>query len=153
MRNIALVLVVVVALFAGFYGYTYMQVSSAVDNLTMEPSDYQMSNISIFPPSTDLTVITTVDNVSGYDMVMSVDLDLYADSTYVTTFTATDAQIKANGVSHISMTCHLGSEALSAITGAANATPRYNGTITVTHKVLGIIPVTVTKTATDLGLS
>jgi hypothetical protein len=143
----------VVVVFGVFYGYTYMQVSSAIDNLTMEPSDYQLSNLSIFPPSADLTVITTVDNGSGYDMVMNINLDLYADSTYVTTFTTTDAQIKANGISHISMTCHLGSEALTALAGAADSTPRYDGTITVTHKMLGLIPVTVTKTASDLGLS
>ena len=98
MKKSTIAIIVVVLVGIG-YAYTYFQVKEAASNVlsSAEAVDFQLENISLLPPSADVTLYYRVYNPSAYGFTVYVKYDMYVGENYITTFIIEDEFVKAYG--------------------------------------------------------
>jgi len=138
------ILVVIILSLAG-YGYTYLQVSSAIQSLEIEMVDFGIEGFSLFPPSADIVLIYMVINPSGYELELRVDAAMYYGNTLITPIEVFDT-IRANGRSTFEVSVHITSGVIGTLLETDNPQFTLEGKVTITHKIFGIIPVVLTRT-------
>ncbi len=146
MRNSAVGLVVVLVLIGGGYAYTYFQVKEASSKIfeNAEVVNFQIENISLIPPSADLTLYFSVDNPTSYGFTYSVEIELYIDENYISTLQVDNEYIRANSESIIPMECRIGGDVLQLLQSfVGDPIYRYEGHAEIIYKIFGIIPITI----------
>jgi hypothetical protein len=145
-RNLLVALAVVAIISGGSYLYVRGQLSDAVDNLTMELSDLTVKGLSLIPPEVNLTLTYEVRNTSGMDFSVSIDGRLYYGETLLTPLIVEEQHVDAMGSSPVDVDVTLSSSLLQALGDYSDeAKYRVEGTLTVTHMFMGLVPVSVTK--------
>ena len=146
MRTPTAVLIIIL-LIGGGYAYTYFQVKEASENIfeNAEIVDFQLENISLIPPSADLTLYFSVDNPSPYGFTYSAEIEMYIGCNYITTVQADDEYVKANAHSIITMECRIGGGDVSVLqrTHVDDPIVVYEVHMVVNYKIFGIIPITM----------
>ena len=127
------------------YGYTYIQVSSAIQDLDIEISDFRLEGISIFPPSADIVFIFVVNNPSGYDLDLSVEAAMFYGDTLITPIDVSDT-IRAYGRSTFEVPVHITSGVLGIFMETSDPQFTMEGRVTITYRIFGIVPVVFTRT-------
>ncbi|HEX9914027.1 MAG TPA: LEA type 2 family protein [Candidatus Bathyarchaeia archaeon] len=145
-RNLFIALAVVAVISGGSYLYIRGQLSDAVDNLTVELSDLTVEDLSLFPPEVNLTLTYEVRNTSGMDFDVSIDGRLYYGETLLTPLIVDEQHVEAMGSSPVEVDVTLSGSMLQALGGYSDeAEYRVEGTLTATHRFMGLVPVSVTK--------
>jgi len=145
-RNLFIALVVVAVISGGTYLYVRGQLSDAVDNLTVELSDLTVEGLSLFPPEVNLTLTYEVRNTSGMDFDVSIDGRLYYGETLLTPLVVDKQHVEAMGSSPVEVDVTLSDSLLQALGGYSDeAEYRVEGTLTATHRFMGLVPVSVTR--------
>jgi|GEM_PF-3499206 len=145
-RNLFIALVVVAVISGGTYLYVRGQLSDAVDNLTVELSDLTVEGLSLFPPEVNLTLTYEVRNTSGMDFDVSIDGRLYYGETLLTPLVVDKQHVEAMGSSPVEVDVTLSDSLLQALGGYSDeAKYRVEGTLTATHRFMGLVPVSVTR--------
>ena len=145
-RNLFIALAVVAVISGGSYLYIRGQLSDAVDNLTVELSDLTVEDLSLFPPEVNLTLTYEVRNTSGMDFDVSIDGRLYYGETLLTPLIVDEQHVEAMGSSPVEVDVTLSGSLLQALGGYSDeAEYRVEGTLTATHRFMGLVPVSVTK--------
>jgi len=145
-RNLFIALVVVAVISGGTYLYVRGQLSDAVDNLTVELSDLTVEGLSLFPPEVNLTLTYEVRNTSGMDFDVSIDGRLYYGETLLTPLVVDKQHVEAMGSSPVEVDVPLSDSLLQALGGYSDeAEYRVEGTLTATHRFMGLVPVSVTR--------
>jgi len=141
---IALAVVIVVA--GGSYLYVQGQLSDAVDSVTIEYSGLEVTGFSILPFEVNLTLTYEVRNPSGMDFTVSVDGSLLFGETLVSPVQVSPQQVGAQGSSLVEVDVSLTGSILQTI-GDYEDGDRYRleGTLTATHRLVGLVPVTVSR--------
>ena len=127
------------------YGYTYIQVSSVIQDLVIDMSDFRLEGISIFPPSADIVFIFIVYNPSGYDLDLSIDAAMYYGNNLITPIDVSDT-ISANGHATFEVPLHITSEVEDIFTETSDTQLTLEGRVTITHRIFGFVPVVFTRT-------
>lgn len=145
-RNLFVVLVVIAVISGGSYLYVRGQLSDAVDNLTMELSDLTVKGFSLLPPEVNLTLTYEVRNTSGMDFDVSIDGRLYYGETLLTPLVVEEQHVDAMGSSPVDVDVNLSGSLLQALGDYSDeAKYRVEGTLTATHRFMGLVPVSVTR--------
>jgi len=145
-RNLFIALVVVAVISGGTYLYVRGQLSDAVDNLTVELSDLTVEGLGLFPPEVNLTLTYEVRNTSGMDFNVSIDGRLYYGETLLTPLVVDKQHVEAMGSSPVEVDVTLSDSLLQALGGYSDeAEYRVEGTLTATHRFMGLVPVSVTR--------
>jgi len=145
-RNLFIALVVVAVISGGTYLYVRGQLSDAVDNLTVELSDLTVEGLGLFPPEVNLTLTYEVRNTSGMDFDVSIDGRLYYGKTLLTPLVVDKQHVEAMGSSPVEVDVTLSDSLLQALGGYSDeAEYRVEGTLTATHRFMGLVPVSVTR--------
>lgn len=143
--TIAILIVILVGL---GYAYTYYQVKEAALDVfeNAEAVDYSLENISLFPPSADLTVYFRIYNPSSYGFTYSAEMEIYIDDTYIATFVVEDEFIEADGESIIPSTVSISGGVLSLLEGIiGDPVYRYEVYMVISYKMFGFLPITITQ--------
>ena len=144
-------IVVAGVLFGGFYYTGQQQVRQAVSQLEMEYSDFRIDQISLFPPSLDLTLTYGVINPSDIDLKVSLDGAIYYGETRISPLTVNEKSILANGVGVIDAQISLNGTLIQAIGDPENSGDyTLRGTMTVTGRYMGALPVSVVIDVSEL---
>ena len=143
-RKAASLAVIVILSLAG-YGYTYLQVSSAIRNLEIEMADIRIDGFSLFPPSADVVFIYIATNPSDYEFELRVDGNMYYGDTLVTPIDVFDT-IRAKGRSTFEVPVHITSGVIGVLLEANDPQLTFEGKVTISHRIFGIIPVVFTST-------
>ena len=143
-RKAASLAVIVILSLAG-YGYTYIQVSSAIQNLEIEMADFRIEGFSLFPPSADIVLIYIAINPSSYELDLSIDAMMFYGDTLITPIEAFDT-IRANGRSTFEVPVHITSGIIGILAETSDPQFTFEGKVTISHRIFGIIPVVFTKT-------
>lgn len=142
---------IIILLIVGGYAYTYFQVKEASENIfeNAEIVDFQLENISLIPPSADLTLYFSVDNPSPYGFTYSAEIEMYIGCNYITTVQADDEYVKANAHSIITMECRIGGGDVSVLqrTHVDDPIVVYEVHMVVNYKIFGIIPITIIESS------
>ena len=149
MRTPTAVLIIIL-LIGGGYAYTYFQVKEASENIfeNAEKVDFQLENISLIPPSADLTLYFSVDNPSPYGFTYSAEIEMYIGFNYITTVQADDEFVKANAHSIITMECRIGGLDVSLLQAyVGDPILIYEVHMVVNYKIFGIIPITIIESS------
>ena len=149
MRTPTAVLIIIL-LIGGGYAYTYFQVKEASENIfeNAEIVDFQLENISLIPPSADLTLYFSVDNPSPYGFTYSAEIEMYIGCNYITTVQADDEFVKANAHSIITMECRIGGLDVSLLQAyVGDPILIYEVHMVVNYKIFGIIPITIIESS------
>ena len=145
-RNLFIALVVVAVISGGTYLYVRGQLSDAVDGLTVEFSDLTVKGFSLFPPEVNLTLTYAVRNTSGMDFDVSIDGRLYYGETLLTPLIVEEQHVDAMGSSPVDVDVTLSGSLLQALGGYSDeAKYRVEGTLKATHRFMGLVPISVTK--------
>ena len=145
-RNLLVALAVVAIISGGSYLYVRGQLSDAVDNLTMELSDLTVKGFSLLPPEVNLTLTYEVRNTSGMDFDVSIDGRLYYGETLLTPLVVEEQHVDAMGSSPVEVDVNLSGSLLQALGDYSDeAEYRVEGTLTATHRFMGLVPVSVTR--------
>jgi hypothetical protein len=150
MRSSAVVFIIVLVLIGGGYAYTYFQVKEASSKIfeDAEVVNFQIENISLIPPSADLTLYFSVDNPTSYGFTYSVEIELYIGNNYISTFQVDNEYIRANSESIIPMECRIGGGALQLLQSiVGDPVYRYEGHAEIIYKIFGIIPITIQESS------
>jgi len=143
--TIAIIIVVLVGL---GYAYTYFQVKEAAIAVfeNAEIIDYELENISLIPPSADLTVYFRIFNPSSFGFSYSGETEIYIDDTFIATFVVEDEFIKADGESIIPSTVSISGGVLTLLESIiGDPVYRYEVRMEINHKIFGILPITITE--------
>ena len=146
MKGSVIVVLFVIVLIGGGYAYTYIQVKEASEKIfeDAEIVNYQIENISLIPPSADLTLYFSVDNPTSYGFTYSAEIELYIGDTYISTFQVDNEYIRANSESIIPVECRIGGGALQLLQNlVGDPVYRFEGSSEILYKILGIIPITI----------
>ena len=145
-RNLLVALAVVAVISGGTYLYVRGQLSDAVDGLTVEFSGLSVEGFSLFPPEVNLTLTYLVRNNSGMGFDVSIDGRLYYGETLLTPLVVEGQHVDAMGSSSVEVDVALSGSLLQALGGYSDeAEYRVEGTLTATHRFMGLVPVSVTK--------
>ena len=146
-RNRALiVLVAAVVVAGGSYLYVQGQLSEAVDSLTVEYSGLQVTGFSLIPFQVNLTLTYTVTNPSGMDLSLSMEGSLLFGETTVSPVHVSQQQVEAGGSSDVEVDVSLIGAILQAIGDYEEGDEyRLEGTLTATHRFIGLVPITVSR--------
>lgn len=142
------VIILLVVIF-GSFGYSYIITKNELDGAAEQiirtaQSDYRITNLSLFPLSADLLSITVLKNTSKYELDFDVVMNTYIDTTFL-------AQAKGNlflqsgEIGTLELTTKFGTEKMQDLIESGE-TPRTKLTMTVTTKIWGFVPITITKT-------
>jgi len=154
MKAATTAVIFILLLMGGGYVYTYFQVKEVASSIfeNAEVVDFQLENISLIPPSADLTLYFSVDNPSPYGFTYSAEIEMYVGDNYITTFQIDDEYIKANAESIIPMECRIGGGAISLLqTIVGDPIIRYEAHNVVNYKIFGIIPLTIRESSSGYG--
>ena len=138
-------MVFIILVGGGYYGYTWNQVGQAAQDtlLSLEIYDYEIENLSLVPPSVDVNFIYQMYNPSGYSFNLTLVMDLYIGDTFISECDSS-CLVSPMSVSTISIPVHITSSVTEVIS-EPELEPALRGQVTVTHYILGLIPVTVTE--------
>lgn len=137
-------IVILGVLFGGFYYAGQQQVKQAVSQLELEYSDFRIDQITLFPPSLDLTLTYGVINPSDIDLDVSLDGDIYYGAIRISPLIVNEKSILANGVGTIEAQISLNSTLIKAIGDPENSGGyKLSGTMTVTGQYMGVLPISV----------
>ena len=146
-------LVIVGVLFGGFYYAGQQQVKQAVSQLELEYSDFRIDQITLFPPSLDLTLTYGVINPSDIDLDVSLDGDIYYGEIRISPLIVNEKSILANGVGTIEAQISLNGTLIQAIGDPENSGGyKLSGTMTVTGRCMGVLPVSVVLDVSELAV-
>ena len=139
-------LAIVAFLSIGTYLYVQGQLSDAVDGVTVEFSGLKVEGLRIFPPEVNLTLTYMVRNTSGMDFDVSIDGRLYYGETLLTPLMVEAQHVDAMGSSPVKVGVTLNGGLLQALGGYGDETEyRVEGALTATHRFMGLVPVSVTR--------
>jgi len=140
------VLVAAVVVAGGSYLYVQGQLSEAVDSLTVEYSGLQVTGFSLIPFQVNLTLTYTVTNPSDMDMSLSMDGSLLFGETLVTPVHVSQQPVTAGGSSDVEVDVALTGSLLQSIGDYEEGDGyRLEGTLTATHRFIGLVPITVSR--------
>lgn len=111
-------IVVLIVSIIGMYVYAYNALGETISESfeTIYVSDVRLTDISLFPPSADVTVEYTIDNPTSTSIRLAkVSLDIWVDELSIGTLTATDKTLPAGGSTVLTATLHIGSQAINII--------------------------------------
>jgi len=146
-------LVVVGVLFGGFYYAGQEQVKQAVYQLELEYSDFRIDQITLFPPSLDLTLTYGVINPSDIDLEVSLDGAIYYGETRISPLIVNEKSILSNGVGTLEAQLNLNGTLLQAIGDPENSGEyTLRGTMKVTGRYMGVLPVSVVLDVSELAV-
>jgi len=152
MKGSVIVILFVIVLIGGGYAYTYLQVKEASSRIleNAEIVNYEIENISLIPPSADLTLYFSVDNPTSYGFTYSAEIELYVDDTYISTFQVDNQYIRANSESIIPTECRIGGGALQLLQSIiGDPVYRLEGSVEILYKIFGIIPITIKESISE----
>jgi hypothetical protein len=143
-RRIITVVAIMVLVFAVVYINGQGQVKESINKLEMEYSSFNVDSLSLLPPKIELTLTYTVMNPSEIPLIVKVDGEILYGETVITPITIEERSIPAYGNAEMDMHISLNGTLLQAI-GNPDQGDGYQleGTMFVTGRYLGFIPVTV----------
>ena len=144
-----LILVIILGAFAYSYFKTSADLKDAAESAYKTMGyDYKISNLSIFPPSADFTMLFYLNNPSTYDLELNIELTLfYNNAVLLPVKGAINLPAGKSGTLEC-LPFHVGTESLSKFNEKEKIST--SATIVATTKVWGLLPVSYTKTATNL---
>ena len=141
---IALAVIAVVA--GGSYLYVQGQLSEAVDGLTVEYHGLEVTGFRVLPFEVNLTITYEVRNPSDLDFAMSVEGGIFFGDTLLSPVHGSQQLVGAGGSSLVEVDVSLTGGILQAIGDYEDGDQyRLEGTLTATYRLVGLVPVTVTR--------
>jgi hypothetical protein len=146
--------VVVLIVILGAFGYSYYTTSGDLKTATDSTLqtigiDYKISNLSLIPPGADLTVLANMNNPSTLNLDLSFQYTMFYNNTVLVPMSGS-INLPAGKSDVLTFTpIHIGSEAITKLNDKSRITTTL--TVVATTKVWGLIPVSYTKTGTNLA--
>jgi hypothetical protein len=138
-------------LFSGV-GYVWyrVQLDTAVSELDIYFDRIQLKSIRLIPsPQANLTLTYVANNTNDIEFRVTMNGELYYGTHFITYLTVTDALIRANGLSTLQMDVTITGTILNTINPEDKNEYIVQGDLVATAKILGLVPVTVTKPLSD----
>jgi len=150
-NKVLIAFIVLTVLFGGFYYVGQQEVEDAVEQLSLELSDFSVDRLSLIPSEADLTLIYDVSNPNDIPLMISMDGAIYYGETMITPFTVEERMIPAMGSGTVDAQITLNGTLMETIGNPQNhGNYSLNGTLTARGKYMGILPVTVTLEMAEL---
>jgi hypothetical protein len=148
-RNIGII-IVLVAVFGVGYVYYRNQVNLAVTNIDIVFNRVEIRGFRLLPsPEANLTLTYVVNNTRDIEFRITMDGELYYGSHFITPLTVEDSLIRANGLSTVHMDVTITGSILNIIDLENMNEYIIQGELIATSRILGLIPVTVSKSLSD----
>ena len=152
-NRILIAFIIVAVIFGGVYLSGREKVTDAVEQLELEYSDFRIDQITLFPPSLDLTLTYGVINPSDVDLDISLDGDIYYGLIRISPLIVNEKSILANGVGTIEAQISLNGTLIQAIGDPENSGGyKLSGTMTVTGRYMGVLPISVVIDVSELAV-
>lgn len=143
-NKILIAVVFVAVVIGGVYLSGRGKVSDAVDQLTLEFSDFSVDRFQLFPPEIDLTLTYTVTNPSDIPLKISIDGGIYYGDTQISPLVVDERSIPAMGHGTIDAEISLNGTLMQVLGDPQNeGNYALKGTFTATGQYLGVLPVSV----------
>jgi len=142
-----------VILFSGA-GYIWYRIrlDAAVSDLDIVFDSLELKSIRVLPsPQANLTLTYVANNTHDIGFRVTMDGELYYGNHFITQLTVTDAWIRANGLSTFQMDVSIKGNILNTIDPENKGLYLVQGDLVATARILGLVPVTVTKPLSDYG--
>ena len=144
------IIIVLVAVSGVGYIYYRNQLDLAVTNLDITFDNVELRGFRLLPsPEANLTLTYVTNNTRNIEFRVTLDGELYYGSSFITPLTVEDALIRANGLSTFQMDVTITGSILNTIDPENMSEYIVQGELIATSKVLGLIPITITKPLTD----
>ena len=143
----AAAIVMVLSVIGGYY-LGYRQVDEATDQMFREATitSTKIQNVTLLPFSADIRVTYSVRNSIDTRIILNMDADLYHGDVYVGHVTSSEQTINPGNRSDVIVKTSIEGDVVKAIQQGSGKSWQLRGTMTFTGYLLGIMPVTSTKT-------
>jgi LEA14-like dessication related protein len=142
---------VIVIIFVGVIGGYYIgfkQVNETADQMLDEVTlvSTKLENVTLLPFTGDLRITYSVRNPATMRIVLNMDADLYYGDVYVGHAVSNEQVVEPESRSDVVVKTSIEGELLKAIQLGAGKSWVLKGTMKFTGFVLGLIPITTTRT-------
>ncbi len=143
----AAVIIVILGVMGGYY-LGYRQVDEAAAQMFREATivSTKVENVTLLPFSADLRVTYSVRNPTDTRIILNMDADLYHGDVYVGHVTSSEQTINPLTRSDVIVKTNIKGDIVKAIQQGTGKSWQIKGTMKFTGYLLGVIPVTSTKT-------
>ncbi len=149
-KIIVVVLLAVIAFSGAGYIWYLIQLDKAVSELNINFDGLELKSIRLLPtPQANLTLTYVANNTNDIEFMITMDGELYYGSHFITRLTVADALIRANGLSTFQMDVTITGSILNIIDPENKGQYIVQGDLVAMVKILGLVPVTVTKSLSD----
>jgi hypothetical protein len=146
------VLAVLVLSGVGYLWYR-VQLDEAVSELNIVFDRIELKSFRLLPsPEANLTLTFVANNTKDIEFKVTMDGELYYGTHFIAQLTVTDASIRVKGLSSFQMDVTITGTILNIIDPGNKGQYILQGDLVATAKLLGLVPVTVTKPLSDYGL-
>ena len=143
------------AIILGGVGYVYYrnQLDIAVSTMEITFDNFELKSFRLLPsPEANITLTYVANNTKDIQFRITMDGELYYGIHFIAPLTVEDASIRANGLSTFQMDVTITGNILNTIDPENKNQYSTQGELVATTRILGLIPVTVTKPLYDYQL-
>jgi hypothetical protein len=152
-KALGVILVVIVLVSGAGFVYYRIQLDKAVSNVEIVFDKVELKGIRLSPsPMANLTLFYVANNTENLEFRVTLDGELYYGGHFITPLTVDDAVIRANGLSTFQMDVAVTGTILSTLNPEDRGEYLVQGDLIASTKILGLIPVTITKSLSDYQL-
>ena len=149
-RIIGVAVLAVIILSGVGYLYHRSRLNTAVSELEITFDSVDVKSLQLLPsPEANLTLTYVANNTRNIGFRITMDGELYYGTHFITPLTVDDARIRGDGLSTFQMEVTITGSILNTIEPENKNQYILQGELVATSRILGMIPVTVTKSLSD----
>ena len=149
-RIIGVAVLAVIILSGVGYLYHRSRLNTAVSELEITFDSVDVKSLQLLPsPEANLTLTYVANNTRNIGFRITMDGELYYGTHFITPLTVDDARIRGDGLSTFHMEVTITGSILNTIEPENKNQYILQGELVATSRILGMIPVTVTKSLSD----
>jgi hypothetical protein len=151
-RLIGAALLAVIVFSGAGYIWHRIRLDAAVSELDIVFDSLELKSVRVLPsPQANLTLTYVANNTHDIRFRVTMDGEIYYGNHFITQLTVADSLIRANGLSTFQIDVSIKGSILNTIDPENKGQYLVQGDLVATARMLGLVPVTVTKPLSNYG--